>query len=316
MEQRNFVKDGLLGLAVGDALGVPVEFLDRQTLALRPVTDMKGYGSHNQPPGTWSDDTSLACCLAEALTDGIDPARIAGNFVRWRYENWWTPHGVVFDIGMATHYAIHRIKNGMPPELAGGMEEDDNGNGSLMRIFPLVFLIRHKEEKERYRLTKMVSSITHGHVRSAIACHYFLEFTRLLMEGVEKETIFDRLTRSIPALLTFLSIHPKEAENFKRLFDNSFPTLPESSIHSSGYVIHTLEASVWCLLQTDNYKDAVLKAVNLGYDTDTTAAVTGALAGILYGEAAIPVSWLHQLAKRTTIENLAIRLHDSTKSFQ
>jgi ADP-ribosylglycohydrolase len=310
MQQRNFVKDGLLGLATGDALGVPVEFKDREFLHQRPVTEMKGYGSHNQPPGTWSDDTSLACCQAEALVEGIDLQKIADNFIRWRYEKWWTPHGAVFDIGMATNEAIYRLKTGTPPELAGGMEEDDNGNGSLMRIFPLAFRICQNEEKERYRITRQVSSITHGHVRSAIACHYFLEFVRFLMEGKEKLEAFGTLRKKFPDFLKSISIHPKEIAHFHRLFDSSFPLLPESAIHSGGYVIHTLEAAVWCLLETGSFTDAVLKAVNLGGDTDTTAAVAGTLAGVLYGADTIPEIWLRQLVKRKEIEALADRLHD------
>jgi ADP-ribosylglycohydrolase len=180
-----------------------------------------------------------------------------------------------------------------------------------MRIFPLAFRIGQKEEKERYRITRQVSAITHGHVRSAIACHYFLEFVRMLMEGKEKLEVFDVLRKNFPDFLKSISIHPNEIAHFHRLFDSSFPLLPESSVHSGGYVVHTLEAAVWCILETGSYTDAVLKAVNLGRDTDTTGAVAGALAGVLYGADDIPETWLQQLAKRKEIEALADRLHDS-----
>jgi ADP-ribosyl-[dinitrogen reductase] hydrolase len=167
-------KDVLFGVAVGDALGVPVEFKSRQTLQQNPVTDMIGYGTYNLPPGTWSDDSSLTFCLTEALTQDFNLNTIAQNFVKWRNESYWTPHGEVFDIGIATDQAIRRLITGTKPELAGGFEVHDNGNGSLMRILPLVFYIKDKEINERYQITKQVSSITHAHIRSVIACFYYL----------------------------------------------------------------------------------------------------------------------------------------------
>ena len=131
---RNYANDILLGLAVGDALGVPVEFRSRNAIKNDPVTDMRGNGTHNQPAGTWSDDSSLAFCLAEALTTEFDLNIVAKNFIRW-YENaWWTPHGSVFDIGITTRKAIRELMIGQKPELAGGFDENSNGNGSLMRI--------------------------------------------------------------------------------------------------------------------------------------------------------------------------------------
>lgn len=311
MNNRQFVRDGLLGLAVGDALGVPAEFRSRGHLQRFPITGMTGYGSHNMPPGTWSDDTSLTCCLAEALIHGINTNEMAANFIRWRYENWWTPRGSVFDIGIATSEAIYRLRSGTPPELAGGWEEDDNGNGSLMRILPLVFLMHDMPEDERFEVTKKVSALTHGHMRSVIGCYYFLEFVRLLMTGEDKFAILKILGKSIPKMLAQRSVISEEINIYHRLFDGSLQHASASEINSSGYVVHTLEASVWCLLTTGSYQDAVLQAVNLGEDTDTTGAVTGALAGILYGEQSIPQNWLDQLVKREEIEALANRLQQS-----
>src|SRR5690606_4718605 len=155
------IKSALFGVAVGDALGVPVEFNSRQTISKNPVTDMIGYGTYNLPAGTWSDDSSLTFCLAEALTKGFDLNTIGQNFVKWTNENYWTPHGHVFDIGIATSQAILRLAKGEKPELAGGFDETDNGNGSLMRILPLLFNLLDKPIQERYDITKKVSSITH-----------------------------------------------------------------------------------------------------------------------------------------------------------
>lgn len=308
------INSALFGVAVGDALGVPVEFNSRQTIAKNPVIDMVGYGTYNLPAGTWSDDSSLTFCLAEALTQDYDLNTIGQNFVKWYDENYWTPHGNVFDIGVATRQAISRLAQGAKPELAGGFEVSDNGNGSLMRILPLLFYIRDKPINERYDITKQVSSITHGHIRSVIACFYYLEFARQIILGKGKFEIYKDLQTEIANHLTNCSINPTEIRLFDRLLKNDIHKLTEDDIQSSGYVLHTLEASIWCLLTTDNYKEAVLKAVNLGSDTDTTGAVTGGLAGLLYGFDNIPTNWIKQIARKKDIENLAERLAERLAS--
>lgn len=308
MENRDNYKDILFGLAVGDALGVPVEFIERDELRKDPVTSMKSFGSHNQPIGTWSDDSALAFCLADTLANGFNLQALANSFVAWLYKNHWTPRGKVFDVGMATRRAIERLAKGKQPDLAGGFEISDNGNGSLMRILPLVFYLKHKTKAERFILTKQVSSLTHGHIRSVIACSYLLEFALSLMEGKNKWAAFEHVTNFIPNFLNDLQINPEEVKYFNRLFDINFAKLHEEDIYSSGYVVHTLEASIWCLLTTESYVEAVLKAVNLGEDTDTTGAVTGGLAGLLYGYEKIPESWRFQLARYNDIDDLSNRL--------
>ncbi|MCZ2130714.1 MAG: ADP-ribosylglycohydrolase family protein [Bacteroidia bacterium] len=308
------IKSALFGIAVGDALGVPVEFNNRQAISKNPVTDMIGYGTYNLPAGTWSDDSSLTFCLAEALVKEFDLNVIGQNFVKWYHENYWTPHGNVFDIGIATRQAISRLAKGEKPELAGGFDESDNGNGSLMRILPLLFNLLDKPINERYNITKQVSSITHGHIRSVMACFYYLEFAKQIFEGKDKFEIYKNLQIEVSNHLTNLAINPKEIALLDRLLKSEIHKLDEDEIQSSGYVLHTLEASIWCLLTTDNYKEAVLKAVNLGSDTDTTGAVTGGLAGLLYGLDNIPINWINQIAKKDDIENLEERLADKLAS--
>jgi ADP-ribosyl-[dinitrogen reductase] hydrolase len=302
------IKSLLFGVALGDALGVPVEFMSRQVISKNPVVDMIGYGTYNMPPGTFSDDSSLTFCLAEVLANKFDLDSIGQNFIKWYYKNYWTASGNVFDIGIATRDAIERIANGIRPELAGGLDVSSNGNGSLMRISPLMFYLLDKPIEERYEITKQVSSITHGHIRSVISCFYYLEFARQLYENKDKFEVYNNLQKVIPDYLTKLAINSTEVALFDRLFKTDIFELSVENINSSGYVLHTLEASIWCLLTTNNYKDAVLKAVNLGEDTDTTAAVTGGLAGLLYGIDNIPTNWLKQIAKYDEIENLAERL--------
>lgn len=302
------IKSVLFGVAIGDALGVPVEFRDRNSLRENPITDMVGYGTYNLPPGTFSDDSSLTFCLAEALTKAFDLNLIGQNFIQWCYHNYWTPGGNVFDIGIATRKAIDRLARGIQPDLAGGMDASSNGNGSLMRISPLLFYLLDRPVNERYEITKQVSSITHGHIRSVMACFYYLEFARQLFEQKDKFEIYKNLQTEITNHFTSLSINQTEVALIDRLLKQNIYELKEDNINSSGYVLHTLEASIWCLLTTENYRDAVLKAVNLGEDTDTTGAVTGALAGLLYGHKNIPANWLKQLAKHEDIADLAERL--------
>jgi ADP-ribosyl-[dinitrogen reductase] hydrolase len=311
---NNLIKSALFGLAVGDALGVPVEFESREYLKRNPVTDMIGYGTYNQPPGTWSDDSSLAFCLAEALATGFSLQAVAENFVKWLYQAWWTPHGEVFDVGQATRTAISKLWDGVKPELAGGNDEYSNGNGSLMRILPLLFYLKDKPVEESYGLTRQVSSITHAHIRSVIACFYYLEFARHLLTSKDKFSIYDQLQTEVSDFLISRKIEEPEIRHFDRLLKSDISKLDEDAISSSGYVVHTLEASIWCLLTTGSYEEAVLKAVNLGEDTDTTGAVTGGLAGLLYGYVSIPERWLVQLARKADIEGLAERMLQNQKS--
>jgi len=302
------IKGALFGVAVGDALGVPVEFMNREQLAKNSETNMRADGTYFQPAGTWSDDSSLTFCLAEALTKDFDIQLIGQHFVSWYTENYWTARGEVFDIGFATRQAIERIAKGERAELAGGFDINSNGNGSLMRILPLLFYLYQKPISERFEICKKVSSITHGHIRSVIACFYYLEFARQLLMKQHPFEIYRNLQSEVTNHLETLSINKSEIALFDRLLKGNIYKLEASEILSSGYVIHTLEASIWCLLTTENYKDAVLRAVNLGEDTDTTAAVTGGLCGIWYGFDGIPKKWIAELAGEKAIDNLAKRL--------
>jgi ADP-ribosyl-[dinitrogen reductase] hydrolase len=308
MKEKNIYKDILFGVAVGDALGVPVEFIIRQEIAQEPITDMIGFGTYSLPAGTFSDDSSLAFCLAEALTQEFSLVNIADNFVAWLNKNYWTARGNVFDVGIGTSQAISRLEEGCKPELAGGIDVLDNGNGSLMRILPLLIYIKDKQLADRYQITKLVSSITHRHIRSVIACFYYLEFARQIIKGIDKFQIYKTLKNEIPNYLNSLSINKDEINLFDRLLKGNIYELTDKEIFSSGYVLHTLEASIWSLLTTNNYKTATLRAVNLGDDTDTTGAVTGGLAGLLYGFESIPANWIEQIARKKDIDNLAERL--------
>ncbi len=313
MLNRNYVKDALLGVAIGDAVGVPVEFQPRYLLTREPVTGMRAYGSHGQPAGTWSDDSSLTFCLAEMLCEDYNLTNLANRFVNWKQNAYWTPYGNVFDIGIATSAAIEDLAMGIRPVLAGGYHEGSNGNGSLMRILPLLFFIQHKNMQERFSIISDVSSLTHRHIRSVIGCFFYLELALEIKKGFDPITAYRQACSAVNTFLDETAVCPAEERDiFARILSGNIANLQEGEIASSGYVIHTLEASIWCLLNTGNYRDAVLKAVNLGEDTDTTGAVTGGLAGLYYGYESIPAGWLEVLARRHDIETLCERLNNKT----
>lgn len=318
MSDRNFVRDVLLGVAVGDALGVPVEFIPRKGLINEPVIDMRASGSHNQPKGTWSDDSSLTFCLTEMLCNEYDLKDLASRFVNWKEDAYWTAHNNVFDIGIATSAAIYNLQKGAVPTLAGGNDDYSNGNGSLMRILPLLFYIKNKNIEERFRITQEVSSLTHRHIRSVLGCFIYLELALRILKGENKWSAYSNMVEAVNLFLSSNVIcSQREIDIYHRILCNPIGEyiiqpihqFEEDEIYSSGYVLHTLEASIWCLLKTNNYQEAVLKAVNLGNDTDTTGAVTGGLAGLLYGSESIPRDWLQTLARRRDIELLADKLN-------
>lgn len=239
MRDNNICKDILFGVSVGDALGVPYEFKSREIVAKNPATDITGYGTYKIPAGTFSDDSSLTFCLAEALTEGYSLQAIANNFVAWLNDNYWTATNVVFDVGIATTHAIRNLETECSPELAGGRDVSDNGNGSLMRILPLLVYIKDKDIADSYFITKQVSSITHGHIRSVIACFYYLEFAKLIIKGETKFSAYILLQKSIPEFLNQIEVPTDEINIFHRLLNENIYELSEERIYSSGYVLHT-----------------------------------------------------------------------------
>ena len=311
--RQSLLNNIILGVAVGDSLGVPVEFKSRAYLNENPVTDMQEFGTFNQPKGTWSDDTSLTLCLAESIVEGIDLNRLAQKFIAWKNDNYWTARGWVFDIGIGTRIAIERLEKGELPELAGGYEEMDNGNGSLMRILPLITYTKDLSIDDRFMWTKNVSSLTHAHIRSVMACFYYLEFAKKIIEGIDKWQAYNEVKIELLKYFKSRQINTIEIEYFNRLLKDDISKVHKDNIKSSGYVIDTLEASIWCILNSNSYKESVLKAVNLGHDTDTTGAVTGGLAALCYNAETIPENWINSLARYNDIQNLISKYEHSIK---
>ena len=309
---RDKVLGGLLGLCIGDALGVPVEGVNRAYLMKNPIQDMMGYGTYNLPPGTWSDDSSLALCLAQSLceTKNVNYHDIAEKFLKWLYEGYWTPFGTAFGIGHTTKTALERIKNGMDPLKAGLDDEYSNGNGSLMRILPLAYYLFGKNQEEQFETTHNVSRITHGHIRAQISCGIFIQFALNLLHGYSLNLSYEN-TRKTAYSYYSRPPYANEINHFERILIKKINEVPPEHINSDGYVVHTLESSLWCLLNTSSFKDAVLAAVNLGYDSDTTGAVTGALAGLHYGFKSIPEKWIKTLARAGEIIEVCEKLYET-----
>lgn len=295
----------VIGHAVGDALGVPVEFFRREALELAPVTDMSADERGGIPAGSWSDDTSMSACALDGMAGSkIDYDKIMRNFVAWLTEGKFTPGGVTFGAGNTCVAAIGRYLRGMPYDKCGLSGEYDNGNGSLMRIHPFVLhaLFKGMSEEEMLRLTGTASSLTHAHPRSVVGCQIYALVLSALLSAPEKQSIGRGLKRAEE----LLGKNPEFAA-YRRIFRKDFAALPRAEIRSGGYVVDTLEAALWCLFTTDSYPDCVLAAVNLGEDTDTTGAVAGGLAGALYGYEAVPARWRNALLKRDSLENLCAR---------
>lgn len=313
-ENTNIWLNGIMGVVVGDALGCPVQFESREEVARHPVTGMRGYGTFNLPEGSWTDDSSLTIALLESIRRAgkIDLDDIMGNFMKWLYDGEFTPYGQSYDIGRGTMQAINRYRKNRKAKKCGGDEEWNNGNGSLMRIMPACLYCTVMEtsgmysDRDAIESIHSVGSLTHAHIRSNIACGlYFFMVKRILLgDGSLQERMQEGLSQGYAFYESYLA--DKENlhyyDRLKALDD--FKSLPADKIKSTGYVVDALEAAVWSLITTDSFDQTLLKAVNLGDDTDTVCAIAGGLAGLYYGYDSIPEEWLSAIKRREWIEGM------------
>ncbi len=314
----NIIKSVIIGHAVGDALGVPVEFVSRDDLEKAPITDMQGFGTYPYLACSWSDDTSMSLCALDVISKGYcDLDEIMVNFGKWYYNAEFTPTGEMFDVvntcsrAIDNYFTEHRsTKN------CGISGEYANGNGFLMRMHPFVlYFIARDGNLTMDGILRIfaASDMTHRHARSAIGCGIYAFVLQSILEMRSKASINLGLAKA----RDYFSCEP-ELKHYERIFKADFRELSRSEIKSSGYIVHTLEAALWCLLTTDNYRDCVLKSVNLGDDTDIVAAIAGRLAGALYGYDAIPEEWCNTLLRRDYSETICDRAarnwkkHDDT----
>lgn len=314
---RTRFRNGIYGVATGDALGTPVQFCSREEVRKYPVTGMKDDGRYRLLSGTWSDDTSMTLALAESLgrLKDINYEDVMRNFAKWNNCGKFTPNGKPFDQGLTCITAIENWTNrkefGWPEKAVdcGPVQFEDNGNGSLMRILPISFYIYAKYGKNAYlygEIVRNVSRLTHGHPISQFACEFYCNMIYQILENpaLPKKEIFNKAKEVMAKIWSTkdMKSDKEELRNvYDRLYDSDFDVFEDQDIYSSGYVVHSLEAAIWCFLNTSDYKECVLKAVNLGEDADTVGAISGGLAGIYYGN--IPQEWIDELKGKEVIEN-------------
>lgn len=324
--KRNIWLDGMMGVVVGDALGCPVQFISRNIINNRPqgpVTGMEAGGVYNMPEGTWTDDSSMAIAtMASIIENGkVDPDDIMKRFVDWELKGEYTPFGKAFDQGITCTNAIYNYMKNHDVDVCGATGEYANGNGALMRIMPvcLYYYDRQKmvctsEDEAIYGIHK-ISGLTHNHLRSNMCCGIYYFCVKSVIDGVKgnnRASLIDLLQEGIDKGLKYYShdiSNMTEMAYLGRLFHlNEFMDVTIDKIKSSGYVIDSIEAAIWCLINTNSYKECMLKAVNLGDDADTVAAIAGGLAGLYYGYDEIPKDWLAVIKKREWIEEMCKKL--------
>lgn len=296
------IRGALIGLAVGDAVGTTVEFKPPGTFP--PVTDMVGGGPFDLEPGQWTDDTSMALCLAESLVecDGFDARDQMDRYVSWYRHGHLSSRGRCFDIDTTTRQALERyMRTGDP--FAGSADSHTAGNGSLMRLAPVAMFYADRAE-EGIAACGESSRTTHAAVEAIDACRYFGGLLIGALQGVPKDELLSLLYTPVPGEWERRPLTPKVAG----VASGSFARKAPPEIRGSGYVVQSLEAALWAFSTTNDFREGCLAAVNLGEDADTTAAVYGQIAGAVYGEKAIPAKWVASLAKGDLISDLARRL--------
>lgn len=297
-EEKTKSGNGIIGFAIGDALGVPAEFKSREELKRNPITDMIGEGTYNTPKGTWSDDTSMTLATMDAIitTKTIDTNSMASNFLKWFRNAEYTANDERFDIGTTTMQALAKYELKLyEASKCGETNEYSNGNGSLMRILPIAYYIYNQgitDNREIYNIVKQVSSITHAHEVSILGCYIYVRYAIELLNKKDKNEAYNTIQQ-----LDYSLFSSETIDKYSRILKNNIQNEKEDNISTSGYVVSTLEAAMWLFLNSNEYNETILKAVNLGEDTDTVAAVAGGLLGIYYGIEKIKSSWKQDLKK-------------------
>ena len=292
--QQDSARGCLLGLAIGDALGATLEFAPRDS---RPVVrDLVGGGPFDLAPGEWTDDTSMALCLADSLIacGGLDTTDLMNRFLRWFRWGENAVNGTCFDIGITTRTALLRYEQTGKLASDGGDDNQQAGNGTLMRLAP-VAIFAAPDVSKGAQLAAAQSRTTHAAPVAHDACAYFATLLIEAIMGVDKEEI----------------LRPRSFAGRREITEiaaGSWRAKSRDQISSSGYVVHTLEAALWCVRQADTFAEAVVLAANLGDDADTVAAVTGQIAGALWGCDAIPAHWRMKIARFSRLESSASEL--------
>lgn len=312
MSDFNRLKNGILGFVIGDAMGVPLEFTKRRN---EKVIDMLEYGSHNMPKGSWSDDSSMVIATMQSVIDNkgyMNYKDIMNNFILWIEKGKFTSNNKTFGVGGTTFKALrnyyYREEFIMykDPLMCGIDDIKDNGNGSLMRILPIAYYCYYKKLKEEkiYKLVKDISSMTHRHSISILGCYIYVLFVIGILNGEEKEKIYEGIRK-----YNYNKYFDKETiNNYSRLLDNDISLLDIDNINSSGYVLNTLEAVIWCFMNSNDYNESIIKAINLGDDVDTIGALVGGLSGSYYNK--INNKWLKDIKRKDYLLDLCSRYYE------
>lgn len=303
MDTLERFRGALLGLVIGDALGTTLEF--RRPGSFQPLTTLQGGGPFHLSPGQWTDDTSMALCLAESLVQcqGFDPADQMARYLRWYREGYYSSTGICFDIGNTTRRALeHFERDGKP--YAGSTDPQTAGNGSLMRLAP-VPMFYARQPIQAIEKSGDSSRTTHAAATAVDACRYYGGLLAGALQGTPKDELLASRYAPVAKYWKQHRLHP-EIEAVAR---GSFKRKQPPEIVGSGYVVLALEAALWAFHQSTSFTDGALLAVNLGDDADTTGAIYGQLAGAYYGAADIPGDWLEQLHRRAEIEQLSEQLY-------
>ena len=298
--------DSIIGHAIGDAMGVPTEFCIREKLLQHPVKEMISSDEVGQPAGSWSDDTSMEICTIESFIEHgkFDYSDIMHKWIEWINEGKYTANGDTFDVGRTCLSAIRQFTNGIEPIECGLKDEMSNGNGSLMRILPIALYsyIKELSDEEIIKLTNEVSSLTHGHNISKLGCYIYVRFVIALLQGKSKEDAYTFIQRLDYSMYDEYSI-----KKYDRILNANIKDFTIDEISSKGYIVDTLECSLWILMNAKNYKEVIISSTNIGNDTDTIGAIAGSMAGIVYGINSIPKSWLNKLLRKDYLIDLALK---------
>ena len=301
------ITDSIIGHAIGDAMGMPTEFCIREHLLSNPVVDMIGSKKVGQPAGSWTDDTSMEIATIESIVsnNGFNYSDIMTRWCDWLNKGEYTPNGVAFDVGRTCLRACRNFMNGIDPTKCGLSDENSNGNGSLMRVLPVAIYsyIYDLSNDELLKLTNDVSSLTHGHNVSKLACYMYVKFIIRLLNGMSKEECYEYLKNDDYSMYDYNSI-----SKYDRLIKGDIRKFKIDDIKSSGYVVDTWECVLWILLNSKSYKETIIAATNIGQDTDTIGAIVGSMSGIIYGLDKAPKQWLDTLIKKDYLIDLANKL--------
>ncbi len=296
-DRRERYRGALLGLAVGDAVGTTLEFRSRGSF--EPIDDMVGGGPFGLEPGQWTDDTSMALCLAASLVHcgGFDARDQMDRYCDWSSNGYMSSNGECFDIGLTVSDALRRYRETGDP-YSGSTHPQAAGNGSLMRLAPVVlFYDPHRDDAVRYAGES--SRTTHGAAEAIEACRIFAQVLLAAIDGAAR----DEVLGAAEATAT--------SDRLDAITAGAYRGAPEDRIRGSGYVVDALEAALWCFERTESFRDAILAAANLGDDADTTAAICGQIAGAFYGAGSIPHGWSRRVVMRDEIVTLADSLFEA-----